>query len=115
VLLHSESAGARVEGHELHIPLPTVEAAVSEQLPLFGSATQQMKVLHEAIGEQSLELTLSAPPSSHQTISLRENRAGLHLHSADAQIGSSTNGLRDAEIAFPPGNGYATKVVRISW
>ncbi|MGB8536022.1 MAG: hypothetical protein WCD57_06390 [Acidobacteriaceae bacterium] len=115
VLLHSESTGARVEGHELHIPLPTVEAAVSEQLPTFGSVTQQMKILHETIGEQSLELTLSAPASSHQTISLRENRAGVHLHSADAQIGSSTNGLRDAEIVFPPGNGYVTKVVRISW
>jgi glycogen debranching enzyme len=115
VLLHSESAGARVEGHELHIPLPTVEAAFSQQLPNFGSATQQMKVLHETINEQGLELTLSAPSSSHQTISLRENRAGLHLHSEDAQIGSSTNGLHDAEIVFQPGNGYVTKVVRINW
>jgi glycogen debranching enzyme len=115
VLLHSESAGAKVEGHELHIPLPTVEAAFSEQLPKFGSATQQMKILHETISEQGLELTLSAPSSSHQTISLRENRAGLHLHSAEAQLGSSTNGLRDAEVVFPAGNGYVTKVVRISW
>jgi Amylo-alpha-1,6-glucosidase len=115
VLLHSESAGARVEGHELHIPLPAVEAAFFAQLPNFGSATQQMKILHETIGEQALELTLSAPSSSHQTISLRENRAGLHLHSEDAQIGPSINGLRTAEIVFPPGNGYVTKVVRISW
>jgi glycogen debranching enzyme len=115
VLLHSESTGARVEGHELRIPLPAVEAAVSEQLPPFGSVTQQMKILHETTGEQSLELTLSAPASSHQTISLRENRAGVHLHSADAQIGSSNNGLRHAEIVFPPGNGYVTEIVRISW
>jgi hypothetical protein len=98
----------------LHIPLPAVEATVSEHLPTFGSTTQQMKILHETIGEHSLELTLSAPSSSHQTISLRENRVGLHLHSADAQIGSSTNGLC-AEIVFPAGNGYVTKVVRFSW
>jgi hypothetical protein len=115
VLLHSESAGARAEGHELHIPLPAVEAAFSQQLPNFGSATQQMKVLQETISEQGLELTLSAPSSSHQSISMRENRAGLHLHSADAQIGSTNNGLCDAEIVFPAGNGYVTKVVRISW
>jgi glycogen debranching enzyme len=115
VILHSQSSGAKVEGHELHIPLPVVEAAFSAQLPNFGSATQQMKILHETIGEQGLELTLSALASSHQTISLRENRAGLHLHSADAQLGSSTNGLRDAVIVFPAGNGYVTKVVRISW
>jgi hypothetical protein len=31
------------------------------------------------------------------------------------QIGASTNGLRNAEIVFPPGNGYVMKVVRISW
>ena len=73
-----------------------------------------MKVLHEKINEQRLELTLSAPSSSHQTISLRENRAGLHLHSTDAQLGSSSNGLRDSEIVFPAGNDYVTKVVRIS-
>ena len=113
--LHSESIGARVEGHELHIPLPAVEAAVSQQLPSFGSSTQQMKVLHEAIGEHSLELTLSAPASSHQAVSLRENREDLHLQSTDAQMGSSTNGLRDAKIVFPSGSGYVTKVVRISW
>jgi hypothetical protein len=115
VLLHSKSAGAKVEGHELHIPLPAVEAAFSEQLPKFGSATQQMKILHETINEKGLELTLAAPASSHQVVFLRENRQDLHLHNTDAQQGSSTNGLRDAKIAFPPGKGYVTKVVRISW
>jgi len=29
--------------------------------------------------------------------------------------GSSTNGLSDAKIVFPPGDGYVTKVFRISW
>ena len=72
-------------------------------------------MLHETISEHGLGLTLSAPSSSHQTISLRENRAGPHLHSEDAQISPSTNGLRDAEIVFPAGNGYVTKVVRNSW
>ena len=115
LVMHSRAIGARTVGHTLHIPLPPLEATTHEALPPFGSETHQMKVLGEVTSEHSLTLTLAAQASSHQTISLRENRLGLHLHSDDAQLEDLVNGLRTANIVFPSGRGYVTKVVQFNW
>lgn len=108
--LSSLAAGARVEGTVLHIPLPPVEVAIKQKLPPFGAETQQMKVLDEEAGLHRLTLTLAAQGASEQTLLLKENAAGLKVHTEDGKI-------RDGElvVSFPEGPGYVTKTVTLSW
>jgi glycogen debranching enzyme len=113
--LRSNSPGARREGRMLHIPLPAVEAAVKQELPAFGQETVQMKVLNEELTQHRLTLTLSAQASSRQTVVLRENARGLHVHSSDAELGELRDGMRVLTVSFPPGPGYVTKSVAIDW
>ena len=79
VHLASHSAQAKVTGNTLHIPAPPVEVSIPAGLPMPGAQTEQMKVLDEQRTPHSLTLTLSAPGSSTQTFSLRENTPRLHL------------------------------------
>jgi glycogen debranching enzyme len=113
--LHSSLPGAHNDGTKLQIPLPAVEVAVKQELPAFGQETSQMKVLNEEQTPHRLTLTLSAQASSQQSLVLRENASGLHVHSSDADLGQLRNGTRSLVVTFPPGHGYVTKSVAIEW
>jgi len=119
VHLASHAARARLTGNAtgntLHIPTPAVEVAVPFTLPAPGSQTEEMKVLNEQIDPRSLALTLSAPGSSTQTFSLRENAPHLHLTADHATIASAQNGLHPVTVQFPAGSGYVTQTVTFSW
>jgi len=115
LVLRSRAAGAKVEHNTLHIPLPAVEVAVTQQLPPFGDETQQLKVLGEEQSAHQLTLTLAAQGSSHQTLKLRENAPNLHVRGQDVTIGDSVNCLRTLTVVFPPGEGYIIRTVQISW
>ncbi len=115
VHLVSHMSGARVQGNTLHIPLPAVEVAIPQHLPEFGAETRQMKVLDEQYGNRSLTLTLAAQGSETQTVYVKENAAGLRLHTADANLGAIQNGLRPVTVQFPASGGYVTKTVTFSW
>ena len=111
----SLTPGARAEAGTLHIPLPPVEVALKQELPSFGSETSQMKVLDEESAPHSLKLTLEAQAGSRQTLQLRQNAAGLRVHTEGAEIGPAKDGLSDLSMAFPDGSGYVTKTVTLSW
>jgi hypothetical protein len=113
--LASLAADAKTEGMTLHIPLPPVEAAISQKLPPFGQETMQMKVLDEKIASHSLTLTLAAQASSQQTLLLKQNAAGIRIHTDDAKIEPEANGVSNLAVSFPNGSGYVTKTVTISW
>jgi glycogen debranching enzyme len=113
--LSSLAAGARAEGAVLRIPLPPVEVAIKEELPPFGAETKQMKVLDEKATAHSLTLTLAAQGGSEQMLLLKENAAGLKVHTDDARIGTAADGLRSLSVSFPAGTGYVTKTVTLSW
>jgi glycogen debranching enzyme len=113
--LTSQAMGAKVEGATLHIPLPPVEVALRQNLPPFGNETEQMKVLDERASSHSLILTLAAQGASQQTLRVKENAAGMKIHTDDARIEAAREGLSDLIVSFPEGRGYVTKTVTLSW
>jgi glycogen debranching enzyme len=115
IVLRSRIKGATFQNGTLHIPLPSVEVAVKQELPEFGSRTSQMKVLNEEYAPHSLTLTLSALASSHQTLILRQNQEGLNVVSNNASIEESQSDLKSATVDFPAGAGYLTKIVHFTW
>lgn len=120
--LVSQIAGVKDEGGELRIPLPAVEIYTQHELPMFGAETRQMKVLAERYGEHSLELILSAPAGTTQSLGIRVNKVGLHPALQNAHTGAISDGLGRFTITFPAGNNsepsaapYVNQTVRISW
>lgn len=117
--LISQSTGARIQGNVLHIPLPDVEIAMHHQLPEFGAATSQLKVLDQQATAHSLTLSLSGLGGSTYNLLLRENASKLHVRADGATLSVSKDGLRDGlravSIAFSPAPGYAMKTVTFSW
>jgi hypothetical protein len=113
--LASHAPQARVTGNTLRIPVPAVEVAVPISLPTPGAQTEHMKVLDEQSAPHSLTLTLSAPGSSTQIFSLRENAPRLHLTVTHATADAAQNGLRPVTVQFPAGSGYVTQTVTFSW
>jgi hypothetical protein len=115
VHLASHSPQAKVAGNTLRIPVPPVEVSIPAGLPTPGAQTEQMKVLGEQRTPHSLTLTLSAPGSSTQTFSLRENAPRLHLTVDHGQAAPAHDGLRPVTVQFPAGTGYVTQTVTFSW
>ncbi|MGA7524681.1 MAG: hypothetical protein WBW84_19690 [Acidobacteriaceae bacterium] len=115
VHLASRAAQARIIGNTLHIPVPAIEVAIPASLPTPGAQTEQMKVLDEQRTAHSLTLTLSAPGSSTQIFSLRENAPRLHLTIVHGTAGAARDSLRPVTVQFPGGPGYVTQTVTFSW
>ncbi|MGC2636566.1 MAG: hypothetical protein WA294_05270 [Acidobacteriaceae bacterium] len=113
--LVSAAPGALVRDGVLHIPLPSVEAAIAEELPAPGAETNELKVLADDATDHSLTLKLAAPGGSTQSLSIRENLATPYLATRDARLGDSVNGLCPLTIQFPAGAGYVGKTVTLTW
>ncbi|HLJ78931.1 MAG TPA: hypothetical protein VKT75_16035 [Acidobacteriaceae bacterium] len=115
VHIGSHAAGASLRSDELDIPLPAVEAGLQEPLPLFGSMTQQMKVLDEERTAHSLKLSLAAPGGSRESMDVRVNavRGNVSVSGGDLAMGGSDLGT--LSIQFPPGDGYVEKEVTLTW
>jgi glycogen debranching enzyme len=113
--LASLAEGAKAEGDTLRIPLPAVEAGVSESLPEFGAETQQMKVLGQQTTAHALTLELSAPGGSTQHLMVRENRTDLHVTAQGGELGTEADGLRSLTVHVPEASGYTTQTVTLSW
>ncbi len=113
--LASRTPGAKAKGNLLEIPLPAVEAGIDHALPEPGATTQQMKVIDEQSSRDSLTLTLSAPPNSHQTILLRVNDPHAKLQSEGAQAPTGNSSLRPVPVDFGAGEGYVEKTVKFTW
>jgi len=115
VRLASHTPGARLQGSSLQIPLPAVEVGIHQHLPEFGAETRQTKVLDEQYSSRSLTLTLAAQGSATRTVYVKENAPGLHLQTADANLGAAEDGMRPVTVQFPAADGYVTKTVTFRW
>ena len=115
VHLASRIPGGEERNNVLHIPLPAVEAGLSEHLPEFGAETHQMKVLAETYSDRSLVLRLSAPGGSTQKLYVRENIPAGKLTTPDGELGPADGGIRPLEIQFPEGHGDVEKTVTFRW
>lgn len=106
---------ARVERNVLHIPLSAVEIAMAHELPVFGAATGQLKVLDQQSTAHTLTLSLSGIGGVTYNLLLRENFAKLNVHAEGATLGTAESGLRTISVHFPPATSYTTKTVTFSW
>jgi len=113
--LISQSAGARIQGNVVRIPLPDVEVAIGHQLPEFGAATSQLKVLDQQATAHSLTLSLSGRGGATYNFLLRENAPKLKVRADGATLGASKDELHAVSIAFPSAPGYTRKTVTFSW
>lgn len=113
--LASRAAGATLEGGMLVLPLPAVEAGVDQELPAFGAATRQLKVLREGYGPHELVLSVSAPGGTVETVQVRKNEPAVNVIANGGTLTPSASGLSKLEIQFPPSIGYVDKVVTLSW
>jgi hypothetical protein len=110
VTLASHAPGAKTVKDELLIPLPAVEVGLSHALPEPGALTSQIKVLDEKYGNRSLQLKLSAPAGSRQSLFLRRNSAKTNL-----RINGATASAGQLIVQFPSGKDYVEQVVTITW
>jgi glycogen debranching enzyme len=115
VRLASAVPGTALKNGELSIPLPAVEAAITEALPDAGAETDQLKVLADEYQGRSLVFRLSAPGGTAQTLSVRENVPQPALATHDADLGAATDGVRTLTVQFPEGAGYTEKTVTLTW
>ncbi len=113
--LASRTTGAAMKNGALRVPIPAVEAGISEQLPEPGSETHQMKVLQESYADRSLVLRLSAPGGSTEKLSVRENGPGIKLGTSDGELAAAENGMRALTVRFPEDDGYVEKTVTLRW
>jgi glycogen debranching enzyme len=97
--------------HTAVVTLPQVELGIAQALPEAGAETAMMKVLDEQSSERELKVKLEAPGGSTQNLSLRVN-------GPDPKGLSFAGGVRQGDnllVAFPPGTGYQTQTVDITW
>lgn len=119
--LASRIKGATGVNGELRVPLPPVEVFIAHELPPFGAETHQMKVLAEKYDMRSLELILSAPAGTVQSIGVRVNGDGLQPRFENARAGPIADGLGRFAVVFPgvsepaQAAAYVNQTVRISW
>jgi len=113
--LISRAPGAAGANGELQLPLPAVEAGLTQDLPEAGSATQQMKVLDQQATPKSLTLRLSAPGGTTQTLWLRINQPQPSLRATGVTIRDTKAPLQKLQIEFPAGSGYVEKEVSFNW
>lgn len=120
--LTSQVEGASEENGELRLPLSAVEVYTGHKLPAFGAQTHQLKVLGERYDGRSLELILSAPPGTVQSLGVRVNEPGLHPRFENAHLTAISDGLGSFIVTFPSGNEgggpadqYVNRTVIISW
>jgi hypothetical protein len=102
---------------ELRILLPAVEVSIPHDLPLPGSATQQLKVLSQTEDAHSLTLEFEAQGGSIYDLLLRLNGAHNTIHAEGATVLPSTDAsnLGKLHIAFPQAGGYQQQRVRLTW
>ena len=115
VRLKSRTPGAQFLNGVLHIPLPTIEVGLVQELPPPGSVTQQMKVLDQQTTTHSLSLRLAAPAKSIQTVFLRINNRKSTVRATGLEIPNANAALQTLQIEFGPGVGYIEKEITFSW
>ena len=120
--LLSHIEGVEEGNGELRVPLPAIEVYTCHELPAFGAETHQMKVLAEKYEGHSLNLVLSAPAGTVQSLGVRVNGPNVHPQFQNADAAAIKGDLGRFTVAFPAGKEglqsaapYVNQSVRISW
>jgi hypothetical protein len=99
------------------LPLPPVEVSLPEQqLPEAGSPTTQPHVIDESYQPDHLSLTLEGLAGTTVDLSLRKNMPDSSAKRATALKIEGAEKINDKlRITFPPGQGFVSQQVHISW
>jgi glycogen debranching enzyme len=106
------------DGQSAAFPLPAVEVALPNRLPLPGALTTQPKVLAETIDAHSMKLDLEAQGGSIVEFKLRKSGLVKGLTADGATIvppAIATSGLEQLIVTFPAGDDYQRKAVTLHW
>ena len=124
IKLRSEGAEAKsLSDGGLSIPRPAVEIEPVFQKPFPGARTQSMRVLHEEYAERKLTLTLEGLagtvaqfPLFDHSLKSRVHAEGADLSSPAARTGPDASlAPQTATVHFPPGEGWKTVTVTLTW
>ncbi|MDE3187721.1 MAG: hypothetical protein KGM96_09390 [Acidobacteriota bacterium] len=124
IRLISAAPGAKqLAAGKVSIPLPAVEVGDITQAPLPGDRTNLMRVLKQEYGQRKLTLTLEGPAGTDARLPLVETAPnlrlaadGAELHApASAKPASSAVEAPSLLVHFPPGEGWKTVTVTLTW
>jgi glycogen debranching enzyme len=124
IRLATTTAGAKQIGNErLEIPRPPVEVESAFTAPLPGARSQSVRVLNETYEDHRLELTLEGLAGSDVHIPYSVNDPRIKLAASGAEL-PDPSGAHRAYAAyalpeliahFPPGTGFQTITVTLTW
>jgi hypothetical protein len=124
VKLASTPSGARsLPNQSVVIPRPVVAVVPFFRKPSPGDRTRSIRVLNEVYTQRQLALTLEGPAGSQleMPLVLSAPAPRLHVDGADlqAQPPDSETGsparFPAISVLFPPGEGWKTTTVTLSW
>ena len=116
--------GSEVRGDRgISIALHPVEVAPLSSAPLPGDRTQSLRILNEDYGERRLTLTCEGLSGTEARLPLVLTAANLKLRAAGAELQSATGEKNPASpgdgavvvVRFPPGEGWKTITVTLTW
>jgi glycogen debranching enzyme len=122
-LMSSRSGAKSLPIGQLSIPRPAVEVGPFFREPIPGDRTQSMRVLNEEYGPKQLKLTLEGIAGTAAEIPLIVNAtnlavladgADLRTH-ADTSSSTAEAASTIMNVHFPPGEGWKTITVTLSW
>jgi len=101
----------------ISLPLPPIEVSLPEQqLPEAGSPTTQPRVIDESYQADHLSLTLEGLAGTSVDLSLRRNMTASSANrAADLKVEGAEKVEDKLRVSFPPGEGFVSRQVRISW
>ncbi|HLY42141.1 MAG TPA: hypothetical protein VKR52_13085 [Terracidiphilus sp.] len=119
-LRSSDPRATPLANWEISIPLQAAEVGPFFNSPMPGARTQSMRILHEEYGQQKLTLTLEGPAGTDAEFLIVVRSPRTSVHAAGAEL--STSGANSdsatgetATIHFPPGTGFQTITVTLTW
>ncbi len=106
---------AATKRHSPDLPLPLIELGPAPADSQPGNQTRALKILDEHYSDRRIQLSVSAPASSHQRLILHRNTLQplpLHLEGATLE---TVSGQPTLLIDFPEGTGYLTRTLSVTW
>jgi glycogen debranching enzyme len=122
-LISSRSGAKSLPNGKLSIPRPAVEIGSFFREPVPGDRTQSMRVLNEEHGPKQLKLMLEGIAGTAAEIPLIVNGTNLTVRADGADLrghvdaSSSAAGAASTimNVRFPPGEGWKTVTVTLTW
>ncbi len=121
-LLSGEAGTRSLPNGSLSIPRPAIEVEPFFFGPKDGDRTQSMRVLRETYDDRRLTLTLEGQAGSDAQLPLVINvlnlalkAEGANLPTASDRVPHAPGSLPTLRVRFPPGEGWKTITVTLTW